>query len=473
LSLLVVDDESDIREIVCEILTELFPAIEEAADGQFALERLQADHNKEIKIVISDIRMPRLDGLALLAWIKKHRPDIRIALITGFSEIAESQSAADLGCDLFMPKPFNQEEMISGVQKLLSSADQDLQIESAGEDYGSVQVEDFVSGKSVPFSIFLKTNTGRMIKIAHKGEDLDISRINALKSKGIHELWLTKEDVQAYATLSGRLLKAVIQTSKPLPEERKVRLLKNAGQITFQNLSLTGFDSEALILAQEFVGNAVEIMTRSESVSSVVESFSNQDNSIFAHSVLCASYAGLVGRVMRWSSRKNILSLAIAAFFHDFGLKGEEHALRRISRSLMSKSAFDSYMQHPRRSVELLESLGDVITDDIKSAIRDHHESCQGNGFPQGLSVSKIFPMAKIISVVDDFVEEFLSSLPEARKDQKAILTKVLKTNPGKYDAKSAVALLALATTQNIAAASKFYAQNESRAGDLAHQLCR
>ncbi len=78
--ILVVDDESGIRFLLSEVLLNKGFEVSLASDGQESLDKLEQDH---FDLVVTDINMPRLDGVAMLKQMKKTCRDVKIIIMTG------------------------------------------------------------------------------------------------------------------------------------------------------------------------------------------------------------------------------------------------------------------------------------------------------------------------------------------------------------------------------------------------------
>lgn len=103
---LVVDDFSTMRRIVCNLLRESgFTDTEEAEDGATALHKLQ---NGEFHFVVSDINMPNMSGLQLLAEMKKddRLKGIPVLMVTAEARKEDILLAAQLGAAGYVVKPF-------------------------------------------------------------------------------------------------------------------------------------------------------------------------------------------------------------------------------------------------------------------------------------------------------------------------------------------------------------------------------
>ena len=106
--ILVAEDEAMLRVIAVEMLEDAGFEVFEACDGVEALELLKA--NPQIELLVSDIKMPRMDGYALVEAGLAVRPDLRILLMTGYSQDAPSQRLKTRDIQI-LHKPFNLEKL--------------------------------------------------------------------------------------------------------------------------------------------------------------------------------------------------------------------------------------------------------------------------------------------------------------------------------------------------------------------------
>jgi two-component system, cell cycle sensor histidine kinase and response regulator CckA len=117
---LVVDDERPVRDLIERTLTAGGYRVVTANDGINAVARFMT-FGSEIKILVSDLLMPRLDGRSAIRAIRKSYPDIRIVAISGNppDEVMENLAAA--GIDRFVAKPFTGQELLHAVHEVLGS----------------------------------------------------------------------------------------------------------------------------------------------------------------------------------------------------------------------------------------------------------------------------------------------------------------------------------------------------------------
>lgn len=116
-TLLIVDDDSRIRELLTEALGAVGYATIQAADGQEALDLMRTE---PVDCVIADIKMPEIDGLALLSRIKTENPEMPVVMITGFAYQQHKTEAVNAGADGFLMKPFRLAKIEEVLGRILS-----------------------------------------------------------------------------------------------------------------------------------------------------------------------------------------------------------------------------------------------------------------------------------------------------------------------------------------------------------------
>ena len=105
---LVADDDEIFQEILAETVEEAGAVVELAPDGVAALEQLSAG---DFDILVSDLNMPRMDGLTLLKQVRTLYPHILCILITGFGSLESAIQALRLGAYDYIQKPFMVEQV--------------------------------------------------------------------------------------------------------------------------------------------------------------------------------------------------------------------------------------------------------------------------------------------------------------------------------------------------------------------------
>ena len=116
LKILVVDDESRMRKLVKDFLTSKGFYVEEAGDGEEAVEKFFAQ--KDIALVLLDVMMPKMDGWEVLKTIRKYS-QVPVIMLTARSEERDELQGFSLGVDEYISKPFSPKILVARVEAIL------------------------------------------------------------------------------------------------------------------------------------------------------------------------------------------------------------------------------------------------------------------------------------------------------------------------------------------------------------------
>jgi len=113
---LVVDDEAAIRDLLSKTLALAEYDVDLAPDGRTALERLRII---PYDLLITDLKMPGIDGLTVIREARRLKADIPVIIITGFSTEASAIEAVNLGVSGYLTKPFRVPRVLAAAAKAL------------------------------------------------------------------------------------------------------------------------------------------------------------------------------------------------------------------------------------------------------------------------------------------------------------------------------------------------------------------
>jgi CheY-like chemotaxis protein len=121
-SILIVDDESDVAELFRqrfrrEVRQGTY-VLHFAMSGEEALAKLDGEIEPQLIVILSDINMPGMDGLALLREVKRRHPDLPVMMVTAYGDDERRQRAEQYGASEFITKPVDFDTLKAQLRQL-------------------------------------------------------------------------------------------------------------------------------------------------------------------------------------------------------------------------------------------------------------------------------------------------------------------------------------------------------------------
>jgi putative nucleotidyltransferase with HDIG domain len=397
-SILIVDDDQFLRSALKITLEKQRYTVVEAPDGRSARTIISAGN---FDLIISDIQMPHLTGIELLQWIILHKP-IPVILTTGFSNLLETQKAHELGAAGFLTKPFKDADLFERINKILKKNEPSETPKASHDDeYCKVSIEDFIMGKQISFSVFIRLSPTKYIKVAHKGENIDLEQIKAYKSKGLNFLYVKRDEYAQLVGFNLKLAKAIQKTSTIDPEKRKA-FLKYTGEVVLEQAFTAGLDKAAFDSAKDYLDTSMAVLSEDEGSFGLLMSLSSHSDYQYAHAIGVSTVSVMIARKMGWSTPGNLFRIGLAGLFHDIGKREIPKEITERPRHLLSTEERALLESHVTRGKDILENL-QVIPQDVIQVAYEHHENCLAQGFPRRLARERIHPYARLIFLSDLF----------------------------------------------------------------------
>jgi len=400
--ILIVEDDSYFSDAINGVLKKYNYNVINAPNGRVAKNIIKGSSPD---LILSDIQMPHFTGIELLDWCKSENITHKFILMTGFSHLMKPEEACKLGADEFLLKPFVETELMEKLTSCLpidcGNDNLDITEPMVDQNYCKVSIDDFVTGREVPFNVFVKINGSKYLRIAYKGEDISIEKIKAYKQKGLFYLYLKKEDFHELVGFNIKLAGAV-KTSNKIKKSVKQNFLRYTGEIILENCFVVNIDEKAFTDSQKFVELSLSIFADDDEAFRILSVLNSHADFLYAHSLGVSIYSVMIAKKMGWLSSQNLFKISTAGLFHDIGKK-------EIDRSILEKPRIDLtpaerrlVETHPQRGKEILESIK-CIPGEVAAAAFEHHEKYLGQGYPRGIFKNRISPIARVIAIADVF----------------------------------------------------------------------
>ncbi|MCX7794613.1 MAG: response regulator [Thermodesulfovibrionales bacterium] len=431
-SILVIDDDNVVREVLYQIITGMGMTCELAENGKEGIERLKLH---PCDLILTDITMPVMDGLQFLREIKDITPFTPVAIITGYPTFENAVEAMREGARDFIVKPFNVEKIRTTIDRLLKE---------------KRLIGNPLSGKEDLKKELIK----RLQEIAILQSicsELDELYDNRLIYERIVEMvsrLLMARDV-AFGIIKNGVLKieastVLIKKEIPLSEPLQ-RVMKNGSTLllkegernplnelplcsqlllipliingeVFGILSISNkideksFSEDEIYLAQTF-GKKVSLRIENNALyelfynnllntlKSLIASIEARDSYTKQHSERVTNYALEIAEVMGLGAEDKEC-IKFGGYLHDIGKIGVRDTVL-LKPSTLTEEEMAEIRLHPVIGESIVRPLKFLPAE--RELILHHHERFDGRGYPHGLAGERIPILARILAVADTY----------------------------------------------------------------------
>lgn len=303
-----------------------------------------------------------------------------------------------------------------------------------------IEVDEFYSGNTSIFDVFLKLNKNRYLKILNKGERFNKDKLKEYTSKcELGPLYFKTEDRASYVNYINTLI-STSKSKSPKISQKKTRLLSSISKKYLEEVYTKGLDKNLYQEGIKICDNIYETLLRSEKTSQLLQSVSEHSTS---NHFLTAIFSIAIAKRVDWAGEKTISNLTQGSMLYDIGLVKFKwyRDNNELSFEQMSKSQRRDYFKHPELGYEMLEDI-EFIPEAVRQITLQHRECIDGSGFPNNLTNQKIYPLAKIISlsrymsskIIEkkisplDVLREFIPNKEETNKFEPAYIKALIRS---------------------------------------------
>ncbi|MCX7012316.1 MAG: response regulator [Candidatus Sumerlaeota bacterium] len=452
---LVVDDEPDIRELLKDMLELEGHSVETAEDGLQAQQMLS---DKRFDLVITDLQMPRVDGMQLIQSIRALDPDLPVIVMTAYPSMRSVIDVMKCGAVDFLPKPFQMDNVLYTVRRTLkehalrlenrrllaevnnkavierlnrelhSKVEELTKLNVIAEHLGRLMDTDQLFDQVVQLAAAL--TEGRRVSLMLFDRRQQHLRIRA--SVGISPDLMRDTAVRLGEGIAGK----VAQTRMPNRVTSRQAVSLGPGLCHGDRYASGSWVSVPLLIGDELFGvlNVTEregqsdfgpedervLMALAEKAAAKVENnalyeslYDNlldtlrslittieaKDPYTHQHSQRVTELALALGKGAGLS-RDQMESLRFATTLHDIGKIGVQDSILG-KKGRLSAPEYETIKAHPVIGDRIVEPLG--LSDAERDIIRHHHERIDGRGYPDSLCGDEVSTLARIVAVADAF----------------------------------------------------------------------
>ena len=261
--------------------------------------------------------------------------------------------------------------------------------------YFKVRINTLIPSQPTTFDLHLKV-ADQVILYLRAGDRLDQEKIKALGIKDSGHHFLVKEDDRkSYKNYVHNQM-----ISANLNVREKAVVLRESSMTLVEELFENPDVNKALDASRPVIKEFVEFMKAEPEAMSHLISLSGHDFYTYNHSLDVSIYSLGLGESLALN-KIELEELGIAALLHDIG-KRQINLDILCKKGPLTDAEWSQMKMHPQYGLTILNDYQNV-SDAVKAACFEHHESWVGNGYPQQISGEEIHPFARIVAITDTY----------------------------------------------------------------------
>ncbi len=261
--------------------------------------------------------------------------------------------------------------------------------------YFRIRLSTIRPDKVTTFEIFLNI-AGKMIIYRRAGDKLADEKIEELHKKDTgNSFFIRNEDKENY-----RLWVREEMNSDLITPDEKARILRESSLAIMEDLFENPDVNKALDESRPVITDFIEFMDKQPESMGYLISLSGHDFYTYNHSLDVSIYALGLGSVLSYSP-KDLEELGLGCLFHDIGKRNVSLDIL-CKKGPLDETEWEQMKRHPQFGLMILNQ-NPNITDAMKAACFEHHESWSGGGYPQQISGNEIHPFARVVAITDTY----------------------------------------------------------------------
>ncbi len=438
------------------------------SQNNISTETAQTGRDSQLKIylqkfesVIIDADVKKQSIMEVLKYIKMNHPSTKVVLTfhdqarmdqLGFNK----ENMKKMGVTESFVKPFAEAAILRcftgesevAAWKEMSSAGKSTkeeEVKGADDDFSKVHVSTFVGNDVTVLNYYIQLGPGKYVKLFHQGESFkDQDLRDMIEKKKLEYLYFKKSDRRLYINFMNDFLNDASTKGTCVGNTG----LKTYEQVIDQYMSEiydSGINHDLVDEGMKVCASMFQLIQGNRSLKEVILSLGIEYPTAHRVSFLSAFFSVLISKNLEWANRRTTEYTAFGALLSSIGMIKIAPALKVKSFEDLSASEKLEYSLYPKHGAEIL-SQYHYIEEPVRQIVYQHRELADGNGYPNKLRASQIYPLARIVSVAVGFSEKIVSQDITILEALREFATD--RANLAKYDSQFIRALIMGFTTK-------------------------
>ena len=272
--------------------------------------------------------------------------------------------------------------------------------------YEPVPVECVCSGTSAEFDLYVLRSRGRgfwgqtMVLYRRRGLPITGSHLKELAESGVRHVFVKSADAGKYRRYLQTNIEGILSDSH-IDMATKASVVYQSAQATVEDVWADPGNPAALDRARALVERSVAHFMGSRGALHHFIMTMSHDGDTYSHCVnVCMHSLAMASRIEM--SADSLAALGTGALLHDIGLTKVDHDVVEKQDFERTPTEREIYRRHPELGVEILRN-GATLPEEVHRIVHEHHERCDGSGYPLGLQRTDTHVLARITAVADVF----------------------------------------------------------------------
>jgi len=379
--------------------------------------QLKVYKNKYLAVIL-DIDTANNSGFEVLKYLRLNAPSVNVILtFKNKKRLQDLEITKDdlkkLGASDILIKPYALDALLESIEgasqfeswkEVKSNGPQKAEesIEADDSDFTRIKIQDFYSANATIFDCYIRIARNKYLKILHKGDFFEQSRIKKYsEEKEISHLYFKTKERAVYINFINEVLEKMV-SSQTETTQKKVSTVRNLAEKYIEEVYTVGLRPQLIEEGKKVCENMHNLIKKSPDIAKLLAMYEEYDPPAYAHSFLVSFMSAITCQNLDWASQRTVELIAFGSLVHDIGKLKLPEDIRGKSIDELDAKQLEKYQEHPRIGAEMLQKYP-LITEPIRQIVYQHHEYVNGEGFPNGLTGMKIYPLAKVVALSDEF----------------------------------------------------------------------
>lgn len=261
--------------------------------------------------------------------------------------------------------------------------------------YFRIRLSTLRGNEPLPFDVYILIDQ-KLILYSKMGDELSHDKIHNLHIKDTGEsFYLSNTDKEKYQAYVKNLM-----NSDRIPNSEKAIILRESSMAILEDLFDNPDVKKALDQSRPVIADLIDFMDKAPESAGNLITLSSHDFYTYNHSFDVSIYSLGLGKALGFAP-EDLAELGLSSLYHDLGKRLIPLEIL-CKRGPLDDNEWMQMRMHPQYGLKILNELPQ-ISDAIKAACFEHHESWSGGGYPQGIGKHEIHPFARIVALTDTF----------------------------------------------------------------------